>query len=505
MSPAPLQHSDIFEETGRSDIYVRPDHPMKIEEGPRSGGVVIPEDERRLLLDYVSWRKNPPVQGSGRSGLVTRREVLEAGTAQIVRYQLKGVLYSDHETGLVRPPSTERYWHRLVNKREDRGRTADETRTRIIGLIPRQITHMGVNDDGSFRPVPDPPKPEGGLGPKRAEREFQIAAQLHRAGIPACRPVDWGRYPELLWEGAPMEYVILSLPPEIDPHRMSDYFQPTIIQEKPHWSRAMQNIISQQFDVFDPANLGPCALKVTAQMARANGKVLREAHERGRVVRFAGHTGNFSYARRTKTALMHDFDSSVKLDDLHPQARALTIIRDIESALFGFLHSLAHSNLFYLSKNEEAFRRVNPLGQILTGYFEGDIGLEALKPYLDRVSNAALDAIKSRGELPSTLDQAKWLGHMAEVLIRFFMLLVFKLYPLSRWASTDPLPHNDEKRLLADIQAFGIQGERMNLEHILQHGKTMPDWAREQLAEDLIPPDSPLDYRLQIRRELGLG
>lgn len=210
-----LKYSDLFHEPPHN-IKVAGDTPLRVQPAIqqfRQGALAVPEEEWRILVDRVAWREAPPFHGSGRSAIAIRRDPLLIGEESIHGYQLKGVGMYDDTTQVATPPRDEVYERRfLAELRLD----DPDARNKLITLLPQILIHTGINEEGRFYPVPDPPKPKGGLSHGRGRREFENAVALHQAGVLACKPVIWGRYPDLLWQDKPMEWVILGLP-SIDP------------------------------------------------------------------------------------------------------------------------------------------------------------------------------------------------------------------------------------------------------------------------------------------------
>lgn len=201
--------------------YEEPSLPLRVQEGPANRGISIPDEERELLLEFAAWSENPPFSEGGRSGVVGRKSSLIIDGTKVASYKLKGVANCDSSTGVISPPSSETYVRRMgiLN--------GNSPSHEVMKMIPQILIHLGIDGNGDFRPILDPPKPLGGLNPGRGEREFNNAVKLHEAGVSACGPIAWGRYPDLLWNNEPMEFVILSLP-TTDQRRMGAAFEPDV-------------------------------------------------------------------------------------------------------------------------------------------------------------------------------------------------------------------------------------------------------------------------------------
>ena len=173
--------------------------PLPIVEGAR--GIKIPQDDLELLLACAKYELPPPFVASGRAALVERLTPLldKKNDRELAAYKIKGC-GAQLEDGQVMIPATIPY--------------------RSVGVI----THMGFANNGDLVAVPDPPKPYGGLKSGRGEREFENAKRLFRAGVVAVSPIYWGKYPTLIFEGSPMEFVILGME-EAAKRRVGEFFQ----------------------------------------------------------------------------------------------------------------------------------------------------------------------------------------------------------------------------------------------------------------------------------------
>ena len=446
---------------------------------PPTGAVEIPAEELKLLFDRVAWRTPPPFYTPGRSAYAQRREPLLSGEDRVGGYKLKGVGNFDQETNTVNPPSTVPFFRRVPKEitRHEEG----EMRQKLATLLPECILiHTGVREDGGFYPVLDSQKPLGGLPHGRGQREFENAVKLREGNVAACGPVRWGRYPDLEWEGKPMQWVILSTP-DSNPQRMGAYFEPTFSHRGTELNPSFKALIEKRFDVFDPRKEPALALRLSAEMARGMGTNLRAAHE-ARVGRFASHTGNFSYLPEKRSTYMHDFDSSIDMDrDIGEKARSITMIRDLDSALIGMHHSICPSNLYYLTKDEETFKKTNPVGQLLIAYFDGDTNEAEAKAAAERISALTLQSLKSRGEYPNLDHQRVWISEMHMTLTIEFLKLCHSVYKKSRLAQRDPLPYN-EQQLTYNLMAHSEASHQVYNQEWTRLTSQLPAWAKMMLG-----------------------
>lgn len=243
----------------------------------------------------------------------------------------------------------------------------------------------------------------------------------------------------------------------------------------------MRELIDKRFDMYNPNDLSTPAVKIIAGMGRSIGKVMRQAHDAG-VCRFAGNTGNFSYMPSENQVVMHDFDSSVQISELEPGAKGLSLIRDLESAMIGLTHSIAHSNVFYSGVGEQKMRKENPVGELLLSYFKGD---EAAQPAArfaaETVNNAVINMIKRRGEHPSIEHQHQWLNSLHAELTLIFMKLVFPVYAESELVKYYHLPYGVE-RLDQNYHRFQVGANDIYQRRLQEIRAELPDWARRVIG-----------------------
>lgn len=443
---------DYFEISAQPNSrYQSPSLPLQAQVGPTAGAIQIPPDELEALTDYVSWGNNPPFESHGRSGYVRRKSPLKVGETSIHGYKLKGVGNFSGKTGTISPPRGDSY-QQMFGTRDNAGNILDE--------VPVILIHMGIADNGTLYPVLDPPKPVGGLSSGRGQREFNNAAKLHQGGVSACLPIAWGRYPEIKWQNEPTEFVILGLPSDVQ-ERLGEYFEPEVTQRGFEVGKGMKGLIERRFEVVDSRQrkLGEPMLKITADIGKNIGGLLRSAHEAG-VARFASHLGNFSLMPNKRDLLLHDLDSSVELDSLSPQAKALTMTRDIESAIFGFTHSITHSNAYWIINDPSRFEKLNPFKALLKGYFQEEVDAASIHEASQRILDMVVQLIKIRGERPSIDAQRMWMPYAATNLVPLCLNEVFKLYEKSTLNQRNKLPYGLEE-FNANWQRFSRQQEIM--------------------------------------------
>ncbi|MFA6305643.1 MAG: hypothetical protein WC651_02855 [Candidatus Gracilibacteria bacterium] len=426
-SPDPRDYFEVPKEKGS---YRGPSTPLQTQIGPGEEAIKLPDEEMELLAKYASWENNPPFDGPGRSGYVKRKEPLRTGSDTLYGYKLKGVGNFDERTRTISPPRGDSY--------QATWRTKDDS-GRIIDEAPVILIHMGVSENGTLYPVLDPPKPIGGLAPRRGQREFQNAARLHAMGVPACLPVAWGRYPEIKWQDEPTEFVVLGLPSNVT-ERLGAYFEPDIIQNRIDVGRNMRKLIERRFDTYNPKRIEDPLLRTTKDIGENIGRVIRAGHDAD-VARFASHLGNFSFMPNNRNILLHDLDSSIRLGSIHPQARALTMIRDVESAIFGFMHSITHANIYWIVHNQGKFSGLNPFKALLKGYFRDDVDENVIEEASRKIFEMVVQLIKLRTEIPSAYNQRVWMESAIINLVPLCLREIFQIYEKSALNRTNTLPY----------------------------------------------------------------
>lgn len=429
--------------------YLRPDQRLEITPGVSTPPVPVTADELECLESFVRWESAPPFPRAGRSAYVGRAKPLQLKNGQaIYRYKLKGVGNYDQEKNTITPPQATRFQHDLTSK----------VRDQMIDRRPVVMVHQAIADDGSFYPVVDPPKPVGGLNSGRGQSEFENALTLFQAGVPACIPVSWGIYSDQMWEGKNMEYVILGLP-AASTQRVTAAFEPDVTSNEYRLNGIMKRFIQIQLGDIHRKKLGQAAIKVTEVLGLEMGKLLRKAHEAG-VARFAGHLGNISWLQEGRSLYLHDLDSSVKLDSLHPNAKALTKVRDIESALFGLAHSFTHASLFWIAGGDPKLcLDNNPLEALIKGYFGNDANPDAIKRVSQDLMNMVLQLIINRTSNPTPMLQQMWMSEATSVLSPVLTHGVFQVYESSTLNEKERLPYTLQK-LIANLQRYAFDAQR---------------------------------------------
>lgn len=470
-----LLHSRFEQKFERSDQpieYDPPIPPLEIEDIHTAGGLEIPQEDLELLLGCAKWEVCPPFHGPGRSAWVVCHEPLVSSDPShtVIRaFKMKGIGAFGHD-GKAHPPRSSQFF-------QGRGTATEELGRRQI------LIHMGINDDGSFKAVLDPSRPVGGMRFSRAAAEFENAVCLFHAGVSAVRPVAYGKYRRLTWENEPLGFVILAGSSR-DPMRIGDLFEPPRSEdnEVTDIHPYLKAILERRFDVLRPGRLGFPLLKIIGEMEEARGKALRGFHNAG-LVRFAGHTGNFSYDFDSRIATLHDLDSSVPLESLAPNARGLSILRDLDSALFGFIHSLIHAEIYKMA-NRETFDSQNPFTAFLAGYFGNkDKNIERAGRIILQKFRHMLETMPHYG----TMEWYDWFGPAAETFTVEVIQLLMPIFSQSPLGTNHPLPYGPGKTFRDYFEQFRIERIRVQQEEGLRRAPVLTaldvEWRIRQMLE----------------------
>ena len=300
------------------------------------------------------------------------------------------------------------------------------------------LQHMGIRDDGSFYPVLDQPKPLGGITLSRARVEFEITKHLMNAGASAVLPIANGKFGNLQYQGEPLGFVILASSVS-RPNRMGYYFEPVeyVSGRVVDLSPPLTALVCRRFDVLDRRGAPMAVAKTVSELFRACGTTMRGFHNAG-VCRFAGHTGNFQYDEEKRIAIQHDFDSSVLIESVAPNARGLSILRDLSSALFRLAHSVMHARLFILF-DDNCWGRHNPFNGWLLGYFP-DIDSRSVIPVGDRIAGLYRTALKTMPHY-GTLEFTSWFPKFSYDFTVEVIEMLMPLFQKSRLGTLYPLPY----------------------------------------------------------------
>lgn len=416
--------------------------PLPIVEGSR--GIKIPEDDLTLLLACAKYELPPPFSEKGRSALVERLVALQdrRNDRELAAYKIKGC-GAKLENGQVMVPATISYVSEGV------------------------VTHMGFANDGQLIAVPDPPKPYGGLKSGRGEREFENAKRLFKAGVLAVTPIYWGKYPTLIFEGSPMEFVILGMEGAAK-KRVGDFFSNIQFDwEETIISPELLEIANRRFEITDKKAEAIGANKVLYEIARKFGETLRKFNREGETVRFAAHGRNYSYDNSKSRVILHDLDSAIHIDEIDKKIVGLSKVRDIESAIFGIFETYWVSGINKMISREN--RRKNDLFRgFLEGYF-GTKETEKLNAASERLQDELEKVFDRKKRCSTTTDLMKWVSDNHRILAPPVMHAIMPLYELDEQGREHPLLYNAtefERR----YPQFVSESRRKYEEYCRKHG-----------------------------------
>lgn len=418
-----------------TDYNPKPSHPpLKSLEGPKNGRLEIPPEERETLLRFVNWELTPPFgRVEGRSVLVRRHTAEVFGGKKVGGYKLKGIGSLDGRSKKTSPPSDKPFRSFVAEKPIADG----DLSARITSRLPMIVLHRMVTDNGRFKEYIEPKKPLGGVNPGHGQREFETAVRLNTAGVPACGPIAWGIYPDLKWEDEPMEWVILSVP-ETHGQRFSSFFEPEFTKDERFvHGNGLREAVTRRFDYFRKEKFPKLALRVISDCAYQIGKLLREAHTTGNTAGFHPHSGNFSHDADTDTITLHDLDTTFRISDTDPRAHASWMIRDLEIAVAGMLISLAHSRMFFLTQDEEFFRKNNPITRVIDGYFCNSHCTPEMLSLREEIDSMGIVHLNDHGVLPSMEANRMWFARLFN-LTQNIILTLSEIYRNSEYQDNVP-------------------------------------------------------------------
>lgn len=435
-----------FSSPDRDTTYETPNLPLDVEVFGEDEGLRVPYEDLEMLKACVRWEIDPPFYSDGRTSFIPRNDDLDVGGIPVKAYKIKGLGACGQ--GKAHPPRDEQFFQRTVGG----GGAEADFMSRMQVLI-----HTGVNPDGSFRPIVDPPKPIGGMKFSRAENEFKNAQTLMDNGVPAIMPVAYGKYNNLNWDGEPMGFVVLALPIR-DHFRVSEMFEPqrSEMGENVGLSPYLMSFLERRFDFIRPDRPGFPVAKFVYDVEKSCGGLLRGFNNSG-LCRFAGHTGNYSYDLGARTAILHDLDSSVQIDSLAPAARGLSIVRDLESSIFGFIHSFLHSEMHKVC-SKDILKDNNPFEGFLIGYFGDNKSVR---------KTASVILSRLRREIQSmpmygSMEFMQWFGEFGDRWTYQLMELMMPLFMESELGQQYPLPYGPGEIFKGHYEK--LRGERFRVQ-----------------------------------------
>jgi hypothetical protein len=232
----------------------------------------------------------------------------------------------------------------------------------------RSNPHLGVRDDGELTIIPSSPSPLGGMLLGRALTEFDVAAALAEASVPAVLPVRVFRYEGISYTAGGTHFpmpmgAVLTLAPAAHPHR-ADLLV-----------RAPEVLMADEQELLEGL-LGPPGgahearrrIELIATLAKTYGAALRGFALAG-FFRHSGSLDNWALAASCNEIYLTDLDSARSLADFNPVRAPLEVIRDVAGALFNIAAALMHPDVA-LRIEPSGLERIDPFGAFLRGYHE---------------------------------------------------------------------------------------------------------------------------------------
>lgn len=268
-------------------------------------------NQPEVISELVRWQRKPSAWCGGRTGWLLLDSAATGRGACIRALKLKGIGGPVVENGYVTaaPPSTEQY-----------------IRWPGVGEDP----HFGIDKSG-FCWVAGDPAPLRGITLSAALREFDAAAGLRTAGVPALVPLAVYRYPGLSFGPtcAPMGVVVTGSP-ERSPLRVG-----AVLDGLGDPSQDVYYLTRLSTALHAPPTGDPIAnaLSLLEAATRRYGNTLRRFSEAG-YFRYSGHIDNYGIDPGTGEAFLIDLDSSRELEELPPALQFSQVARDAMSALY---------------------------------------------------------------------------------------------------------------------------------------------------------------------------
>ncbi len=232
----------------------------------------------------------------------------------------------------------------------------------------RPNPHLGIRDDGELTIVPSSPSPYGGMLLTRARAEYEVAAGLARAAVPAVVPLRVYRYEGVSYtEGglAPPEAMgaVLTLAPAAAPHRADLLIRASDVLDDDERER-----LGRLIGPPGAAGRGRRRLELITVLAARYGAALRGFAQAG-FFRYSGSLDNWALADAGDQVYLTDLDSSLPLSGCTPVRAPLEVMRDMASGLFNIAAALMHPDVA-LQVEPAEFERTDPFAALLSGYCE---------------------------------------------------------------------------------------------------------------------------------------
>ena len=321
-------------------------------------GLKIADADHQALRQIVSWERLPSFARPGRTAwYVLSEPVVDPRTSRpLLAAKIKGVgawqppdpatpQTSDAaELGHLSPPSTSPF---------------EET---------ARDPHFGLDGNGNFARVFSEPAPYGAITLPRAQREFDNAATLYRAGVPAIVPLAVYRYDDVgTFSGHPLGAVV-SLTWDESPYSLDllRVENPAATTEERAYAASVREMLGYPSGKPD----GASTLAVRAWVGRQIGVRLRELAQAG-LYRYSAGWDNFFLDRASRTVYLTDLDSTREFAELPEQVQGIQVLRDLAGTLYSFVNKIYHPSTLD-DYDLGVLLDLDPLAAVLAGYFEID-------------------------------------------------------------------------------------------------------------------------------------
>lgn len=321
----------------------------------------VSTQDQQALRQIVSWDRRPFFARPGRTAWhVLSEPVVDPVTSRtLVAAKIKGV-------GAWRPRDA------VTLSQNDATMSVEVTppSNSPFGETTRD-PHFGVDESGCFAPVFSEPAPYGAMTLPRAQREFDNAATLYRAGVPAVVPLAVYRYDDgKMFNGYPLG-VVISLawdesPYSLDLLRVEN--SAATADERAH-AAAVRETLGYPPHHPDGASI----LSARALVGRQVGMRLRELAQAG-LYRYSAGWDNFYFDRRSGFVYLTDLDSTRDLTELPAKVQGMQVMRDLAGGIYQLVNKLYHPSSID-NYDLQTLMDIDPMAAVVAGYFEIDTGI----------------------------------------------------------------------------------------------------------------------------------
>ncbi len=311
----------------------------------QSAQIELGADDRQRLWRWVRWEEEPAFPFPGRTAWMPLTEPVPHPSAKgllLRAAKVKGLGFGQSDGEAPSPVDGERDYTPV-----------------------RERAHLGIGADGRYEKAFSEPAPLGGIVLPRALLEYENAARLLAASVPATVPLAVFRH-QRRYRGSPLA-VVVTLSPEPTPFRLTSLIagEDAISSAAEQQHRlAAERALGLPVPLSSPAGLA----RTLANLAAAIGAALRSFNTAG-LHRHSSGLGNFQYCCAWQRLLLLDLDSSRELAGLGFEHRGLEILRDLAAAVHKVIETIyLHPQLLRDAGLARIARR-DPLLALLRGYF----------------------------------------------------------------------------------------------------------------------------------------